>query len=82
MGSVENSNESVGRAVEQLDDLMDELGLDMQKRSPLGKKQQSSEVTIAMSQARLCRSRSFRGHQFLMHFQIFARVNRCMSSHP
>ena len=40
MGSVENSNESVGRAVEQLDDLMDELGLDMQKRSPLGKNQQ------------------------------------------
>ena len=41
MGSVENSNESVGRAVEQLDDLMDELGLDMQKRSPLGENQQS-----------------------------------------
>ena len=40
MGSVENSNESVGRAVEQLDDLMDELGLDLQKRSPLGKEQQ------------------------------------------
>ena len=40
MASVENSNESVGRAVEQLDDLMDELGLDMQKRSPLGKNQQ------------------------------------------
>ena len=41
MGSVENSNESVGRAVEQLDDLMDELGLDVQTRSPLGKNQQS-----------------------------------------
>ena len=38
MGSVENSNESVGRAIEQLDDLMDELGLDLEKRSPQGKK--------------------------------------------
>ena len=40
MGSVEKSYESVGRAIEQLDDLMDELGLDLQKRSPLGKEQQ------------------------------------------
>ena len=38
MGSVENSNESVGRAIEQLDDLMDELGLDLEKKSPQGKK--------------------------------------------
>ena len=41
MGSVENSNESVGRAIEQLDDLMDELGLDLEKKSPQGKKLQS-----------------------------------------
>ena len=41
MDSVENSNESVGRAIEQLDDLMDELGLDLEKKSPQGKKLQS-----------------------------------------
>ena len=41
MGSVENSHESVGRAIEQLDDLMDELGLDLDRRSPQGKKLQS-----------------------------------------
>ena len=34
MGSVENSHESVGRAIEQLDDLMDELGVDLEKRAP------------------------------------------------
>ena len=34
MGSVENSQESVGRAIVQLDDLMDELGLDLEKKTP------------------------------------------------
>ena len=38
MGSVENSNESVGRAIGQLDDLMDELGVDLEERIPKGKK--------------------------------------------
>ena len=41
MGSVEKSYESVGRAIERLDDLMDELGLDLDRRSPQGKKLQS-----------------------------------------